>query len=384
MRREHLIEAIEQVNEAINQSNIYPLLRDYSIIISQGKSETRERTKETPEVSLLDLVDSFKKYTILAQNFSPAAKKVAGILGLDQLEQSSTWMMLMRPHPRREKTIAKLNDALRIANLALPKLVPLIRQDAYSLISESGESIVSAYKDRSTLSVTIIEENHRFSSPARLIRVLDSISKLYEACAMLVEQSPEGLSVIACDSGSDKSFDFLGLAKVMECVKEVILSLWDRIVFFKEHKLSEQIELIEKSLPIIEQIAKLEEEKRIVPEQAELLRRQIISGINDFTKAGATIPEMSERTNYDPRLLMAPEPKLLTSAPPDEPHENETYVEEESDLLIDEEKTEEQDVSSRSTDNLTEEERVQLRELLRKLNKKEIEDSENDGEEDTQ
>ena len=109
-----------------------------------------------------------------------------------------------------------LNDALRIASFALPKLVPLIRQEAYSLISESGESIASPYKDRSTLSVTIIEENHRFSSPARLIKVLDSISKLYEACAILTEQSPEGLSVIACDSGSDKSFDFLGLAKVME------------------------------------------------------------------------------------------------------------------------------------------------------------------------
>ena len=58
--------------------------------------------------------------------------------------------------------------------------------------------------------------------------------------------------VIACDSGSDKSFDFLGVATVIECVKELILSLWNRVIYFSEYRMSERIKLVAEALPVIE------------------------------------------------------------------------------------------------------------------------------------
>lgn len=40
----------------------------------------------------------------------------------------------------------------------------------------------------------------------------------------------DDLSVIGCDSGSDKSFDFLGAAEIVNCVKDIILSFWNKVV----------------------------------------------------------------------------------------------------------------------------------------------------------
>lgn len=50
------------------------------------------------------------------------------------------------------------------------------------------------------------------------------------------------------------------------------------------------------------------------PERAELLKRQVTNGATTFIQCGAIIPEIEERaTSYDPRKLMAPEPKLLSA-----------------------------------------------------------------------
>ena len=117
--------------------------------------------------------------------------------------------------------------------------------------------------------------------------------------------------LLACDSGSDKSFDFLGLAKLVEMVKEIILSLWDRVVFFREKQMGERIDLIAKSLPVIERIVEMEKLNHLAPEQAEILRRNIVSGVEKFIQAGAIIPEVESHSRYNPRQLMAPEPKLL-------------------------------------------------------------------------
>lgn len=183
----------------------------------------------------------------------------------------------------------------------------------------SGQDRQSPYHGKKLLSVLVIEEPGRFSTAERLSQVLISIGLLYEACATIEGLSPQELSVVACDSGSDKSFDLLGVAKAIDSVKDIIVSIWDRVVFFKERKMETQIELIGKSLPIIDYIGQLEQQNKLGPEEAEILRRKVTEGASKFVRCGAIIPEIEERAaSYNPRILMAPEPKLL-SAPTDIP-----------------------------------------------------------------
>jgi len=94
-------------------------------------------------------------------------------------------------------------------------------------------------------------------------------------------------------------------------VKEIILSLWDRIMFFRERQIAQRVELVAKSLPVINEIWNLENENKIGHEEAELLRIKLIDSVQKFITCGAVIPEMLERSTFDPHELMMPEPKLL-------------------------------------------------------------------------
>ena len=352
MRRTELISAVEEVNQTLNQTKLEELLRSY----------IRNRGKEGGDVSS-KLLESLKQYSIIAHSYSQAAREIAEILELSNLENIGIWTVIAtsNPHP----IINELYNAVRFAKEYLPKIVSLIRQEPLDLINQE-----SKFKDKSVLSVIVIEEQGRFSKPARLAEVLEGVSEIYEACAILLDHSPNELSVIACDSGSDKSFDFLGAAKVIECVKEIFLSLWDRIVFFRERKLSQRIDLVADALPIIEKIGNLEQENKLGREQAEILRRKILGGVGKFIESGAIIREIEDRTYFNPRSLMAPEPKLLVSAP-EEMNSEENTLEENFD--IERYKTEE-DSSDIRIENLDANDRADLLRLLEKAKRKEKED----------
>jgi hypothetical protein len=57
-------------------------------------------------------------------------------------------------------------------------------------------------------------------------------------------------------------------------IKGIILSLWDRIIYFREQQFFQRLEFIAKSLPIIDHIGELGKSKKLGPEEAELLRRK--------------------------------------------------------------------------------------------------------------
>jgi hypothetical protein len=119
------------------------------------------------------------------------------------------------------------------------------------------------------------------------------------------------LSVVACDSGSDKCIDFMGIAKSMHEVKDIILQVWDRVVFHRENKIGKQLDNLTKALPILEKLNAMEKEGALGPEKAELLRRKLSEGVLGFVEAGAIITEINTRATLEPRKIMAPERKLL-------------------------------------------------------------------------
>jgi len=302
MRREELIRAVENIRKALKASGLRLSLEE---IFGH-----RDSQKFDPVVYL----KAFKEYSIVAEGFGPAERELIGILDLQSLEEMPFWSSLFGPDEAKRTTETyKVLNRVIFAEDNLPKISRMVQQKALLSFAESAAQPGSFYHGKELLSVIMIEEGPVFSTPIRLSEVLVSVSLLYEASAIIEEIRPEGLSVVACDSGSDKSFDFLGIAKVIECVKGIILSLWDRIVFYRERKFEAWIDLIAKQLPIFDKIGDLEQQQKLSPEQAELLRRQINDGVTKFISCGAIIPEIERTSSFNPRVLMAPEPKLITS-----------------------------------------------------------------------
>ena len=265
MRRKELVDATAELNQALSESLIHERFVKFHELLRQSRPDSR-----SSEASA-DIFAALNSYSKLAQGFSEPASRIASILGLDRLDDARLWPELLE-EPNR--VALHIRDITR-AEATLPQIVELVRPEALVLIETSAQDRDSKYQGNDVLSVSVLENDQQFSSPERLASVLESVQLFYEVCATTIGEPLTGLSVIACDSGSDKSFDFLGAATVVECVKDLILSMWDKVVYFRERKMSERIKLIAEALPVIETISDLEKEHKMEPEQAEILRRNL-------------------------------------------------------------------------------------------------------------
>ena len=209
--------------------------------------------------------------------------------------------------------IVEMRSNVSFAMKHLPKIFMLIEQEYVDEVKNKNTELPENLKGKGILSVLIVEDKDQFSSPARLTQALESISKFYSVVAKLEGESDSDLIVLACDSGSDKSFDFLGLAKLTEQVKDIIISIWDRIVFHRQRSADKSLDHFFKSLPIIDKIEELRKKNALSREQSELLKKHIILGATQFMEAGITIPELEEVSYHNPKQLMKPAPKLLVS-----------------------------------------------------------------------
>lgn len=310
MRRKEILSGVRQVIEAIDKSEIFNILK--KIV------ETPETEKSSMAASLQAL-EAFRTYTIEADKFNDAAKIVNNLMGLELLTAVTTWQRMAAS--RRSGFTYKLFETVSFAKDYLPRVVKLLQQEPF----EDGKAnTATRFKGMKVLTVNIFEPENVISSPVRLANVLESIDHFYTACAMMNGVSPSTLSVIACDSGSDKSFDFLGIASVMDCVERLIRTIFDRVFFYREFQFEERLDLVAKALPIVQQIKKMEEHKEIDPEMAHILRRNVLDGTNKFLQSGATINAIEDKSEYNSRALLSPIQKLLVPASQDEKEREQT------------------------------------------------------------
>jgi hypothetical protein len=312
MRREVLYQAIQTIVTDLRKCGVSEALDPLLDRFQPGK----ERAGSTYSLPL----SAFGNFLVASSKYAQAERKVADILGIGRLLDTRYWEeILINPNLEEVKRIA---GNVKSATENLPKILELIKQEHIHSIRENKTDIPDELKGKGLLTVIIVEDKHHYSSPGRLSLVLDAVSNLYSVHAMLAGESDNGLMVLSCDSGSDKSFDFLGLKNVIDPVRDTIVDIWDRRVFYRHRHISDTRHLIVGSLPLIEKIEELKSSGSIGPEQAELMKRKTDTGTTQFLKAGVIIPELDVEGIHSPRLLMKPEPKLLVS------HRKEAEIEE--------------------------------------------------------
>lgn len=304
MRKADLINGVEQVTRALAESGLeLPLVE---------VARLGYRREPVPGELLTRLLSALREYGLRAHRYTRPARLVAEQLELAALEQADTWSLLIAAENRAQQAFA-FAERVRFATQYLTRITGLLAQAGIPSVDAArrGDGAASG---QDVLTVQVIESPRRFSTPTRLATLLESLDALYGACAVLEGAEPNGLSVIACDSGSDKTFELMGAAPVIAALRAVLLSVWDRVVFYRELPAAQRYRHAAESLPILGRIREAEAQGRMAPEQAELLRRRIVEGTGRFLVSGATIPELQERAYANPRTLMAPAPKLL--APP--------------------------------------------------------------------
>lgn len=372
MRRNEILSGVQEVLEALKVSTLYESLLSYdrnlrsSSVRKASIPESSDRKEVTNERSVI--FTALNSYSIISNSFSTAAQLVEKILKLNTLTNPASWEKLITSRPNIRMTL----DSIRFSQNQLPKILGLLEREYSPQLVDNHAS-----ERNRLISVILPEEKGQSSKPQRIIELIDAISKLYEVCVLVAEDtSQEDLVMVACDSGSDKSFDFLGAAKAMESLTNLIISIYDRVVYHREERFARRIELVKEALPVYQSIEQLLESGSIVPEAAEQFKRKLTEGVSQFVESGAIIPEMNSRaTSVTPRLVMAPEPKMLRSAPEVPEH----HLETENDSL----RKEHFSASLKAEDsmqNLSPSEQSQLQKLLEKM---QLEDTNFEEEDDS-
>lgn len=298
MLRDELVEASQILCIAFDDMALYEQLSG----LSRGE---RNHSSENKQALLI----LYKQYIEFESKLSDIQRDIMERLDLKFLSDPEFWTSVFEaddaPH---DHDLYQRVFRIRSAQLTVPMIVALLARNSYE-----EEAITQSESNKSKISVTIIEEKQK-SSPDRLINTIQSINGLYGACATILGKSDNDIYVLNCDSGSDKKFEFVGDLEIIKSVKSIIVSYWDRVVFHREAKLGRRLELISQSLPILDELAELKDKGVIEPEQEGILKRNIINSITAFGESGVTIPEIDLSTEFSPRELMKPEPKLLVSS----------------------------------------------------------------------
>jgi len=303
MRRDVLITALKRVARDLKASNLTQMFNQASDHVRKG--EKQDGSFVSFEV--------FQRFSVAATNYGEAERQVLKILRLEDLLSPIYWQQLLA---KADATVIfAMRRAISFALDDIPKFIALLQQEHVEEAKAESQDLPDILRGKSLLTVLVAEDADEFSTPARLVRALEAVANLYGVLATIEGTNESELIVLACDSGSDKSFDFLGLAKVMEQVRKLILDIWDRRVFNRHATVSSCMDLIAKSLPIIEKINTLRENGALAPEQAELLKRRTIQGATQFLEAGLIIDGMADEGSFSPRQLMRPEQKLLAPPP---------------------------------------------------------------------
>lgn len=290
MRRVEIIQAVQNVAEALSKSKVMSAL---------ARMDTTE------------LVCAHADWVARRQSFSPAEDHIVRVLELGKLDDPRFWATALsdgaNADPEVLGPISLMHKSARFAQDELPKLIDaLLAIESDPVLGGVGIETARNGETTGVLKVLVIEEED-FSTPQRLVLVLSAIDSLYKASAKIVGEADDLVSVVACDSGGDKSFDFLGSQRTIECVRDVVLSFWDRMVFFRDDRTDSRLRLIAESLPILEQVDFLVESGAMDAGTGETVKRDVSESVFMFAQAGAAIPEFHDFSVYDPREVMRPE-----------------------------------------------------------------------------
>lgn len=297
MRRSGIKNAIEQIVADLTESGMQEMFQKP---VSQGP-RSADSDKGPNWVRLSVVTD----YITRVEKYSDEQHEILEILDLSDLSDPNFWQTLVENFEPGflYGSFQKINNVINF----LPKIARIFDQSSV----EDKVLIAGAVREVSLQRVILSDEGESFSSPDRLIDLLSSIRDIYSVTASLSGESDETLAVLRIDSGSEKSFDFLGVARLMEQIRETLDSIYRMIAFHRQNVTMKNLEVASDGLEIVRQIEQLKGEGSLNNEDADRLKHKLFGALEVFANTGAYTPEMNSG-QLPPALVMRPTPKLLT------------------------------------------------------------------------
>lgn len=298
MRREKLNEAIEVILADLQVSGMAKMFKSAFDSDRVSKSDQVQRASW---VNLKIITDYFNRY----QSYDDDKKWILKVLGLSEIADPDIWQEHLFDPPR--SFVFHVYQRIKNAEDILPRILQLI-----SISEDRGSELAGeVHSETEYQTVILTDERGSFSTPDRLIALLEAIRDIYRTVARIEGLEENTIAVTRLDSGSEKSFDFLGLAKVMSHLNDLLSNAYTMIAFHRQNITLKNLEAASSGLDIIAKIDDLEKSGALSSEEAGFAKHSLFKSVMKFAETGAYTPEMIVQP-IPPEALMRPAQKLLT------------------------------------------------------------------------
>lgn len=300
MRREVLQQAVKRIVSDLEESG---LAQSFESAVENYQPAASPDAR-VDFVNIAVLSDYFKRVSV----YGEAENAVMSIMGIESLANPSTWQPLLQKF--EPSFVFNFHHKIRHVISFLPRVMNLLEREYFpfrnaDLSREDGLEVQT---------VILSDEGDALSTPERIIVLLSSINSIYQVIAQTEGLPENSIALVGLDSGSEKSFDFLGLAKLMSELRETLNWAYNIIWFHKQNVTVKNLQVTGETLAIISKISKMEIDGQIDAEASARMKHGIYAGLEKFSSTGAYTPEMKVAPE-NPALAMRPQQKLLTSNP---------------------------------------------------------------------
>lgn len=343
MKRNDLKNAIATVTADLTETNMSRTLSK----VFRGVRNPRER--DDISTSIQTLIDTQSQYRKITASYGKTEIQLLQTLKIDRLLTDSFWSQVLSDifkYSQGEKTpvnsktrneIFTIHERVHLILHHLPPVIDLLERDYDSELAKSLTERESGYKNKDILRILILEDEGETTTPTTASKVLIAIEKIYDIFVSLDGKKHDKIDLVGLDSGSDKSFDFLGLASAVKEIRELILGAYDRHQANKSLPSKERLALVDDSLNSMERINVAVKAKKISKEDGNKFKKLISKNVDELFKAGGITEDVLNVTAPTPRQLMKPDRKMLTPPPKqielknqdDDLNDGESYIDDE-------------------------------------------------------
>lgn len=315
--RSDIVDGVNNINYALSKSNMIDnLSKSFSLYMDSNRDQSIDNY-------FGNLLESFYTYDRESSNFGDVEKSVIEICGLSLLSDiqwRSKFMSLLLKETKDSisnlhSLIGPLITSLRNFRDLLPKISALLAphdkldEDFYK------QNIGGSEEDAGVLTLILPEKDGHPSSSTRVSKAIEVISAFYDVIATIKNEHNQRIFIVSCDSGSNKVFNFKGSGEILKGVKDIIISIWDKVITHRRDDYVNRLDAVKNTLPIINTVSEMERSGTISAQEAHRLNKIIMNSAANFLETGSIIPELKEESYFEPQKLIGLQEPLLLPSP---------------------------------------------------------------------
>jgi hypothetical protein len=300
MRRDQIASSIRKITESLTATGVMRLLD------SLAGSFDNQKDGNDPNIEILNV---FSRFMIAYNAYSDEERDIFTRLRLDDIADPGYWASI---------SLGQSSKGVEVRHRIWPTIIAARNVIDFSglfiSLLERAPLVPSAASDSTSvgrLTIFLRDEGVPSLTVRHLAEALTDLESLYSILCRLEGITPSPLVIGAIDSGSDKSFDVLGIAKALDRITHLMLECWDRVRFSKATKAEKSFKTFAEGLSVLNEIRDAVSKKAMSEAEGEKLKRNVLRNIDGLLSNGVYIPEMEVLDPIRPTALPIERKKLI-------------------------------------------------------------------------